>query len=70
VSHFTREIRACYSFNGSKRRLVDWLIGLTGDRTGPLGESGGPSVGKGGENDVESRHLQGCSPCLCRLRTE
>jgi hypothetical protein len=24
---------------------------------GPLGESGGPSVEKGGESDVESRHL-------------
>jgi hypothetical protein len=27
-----------------------------------LGESGGPSVGKGGESDVESQHLQSCSP--------
>jgi hypothetical protein len=29
---------------------------------GPLGESGGPSIGKGRECEVESRHLQGCSP--------
>jgi hypothetical protein len=30
-----------------------------------LGESGGPSVGKGGKSDVESRHLQGGSEsCL------
>jgi hypothetical protein len=36
---------------------------------GPLGESGGPSVRKVGECDVESRHLQGCSPRLCQLRT-
>jgi hypothetical protein len=28
---------------------------------GPLGKSGGLSIGKGGENDVESWHLQGCS---------
>jgi hypothetical protein len=33
-------------------------------------ESGGPSVGKVGECDVESRHLQGCSPHLCWLRTD
>jgi hypothetical protein len=37
---------------------------------GPLGKSGGPSVGKGGEWDVENRHLQGCSPRLCHLRTD
>jgi hypothetical protein len=37
---------------------------------GPLGESDGPSVGKDGESDVESRHLQGCSSHLCRLRIE
>jgi hypothetical protein len=36
--------------NGLERK-VDWLIG---DRTGPLVESGGSSVGKGRENDVES----------------
>jgi hypothetical protein len=34
----------------------------------PLGESRVSSVGKGGESDVESRHLKGCSPRLCRLR--
>jgi hypothetical protein len=33
-------------------------------------ESGEPLVGKVGEYDVESRHLQGCSPHLCRLRAE
>jgi hypothetical protein len=33
-------------------------------------ESGGPSDGKVGECDVESRHLQGCNPHLCRLRTD
>jgi hypothetical protein len=27
-------------------------------------------VGKGGECDVGSQHLQGCSPRLCRLRTD
>jgi hypothetical protein len=43
---------------------------LTWDRVGPLGESRGPSVGKGRECDVESRRLQGCSPCLCQLRTD
>jgi hypothetical protein len=37
---------------------------------GPLGESEEPSVGKGRECDVESQHLQGCSPRLCLLRTE
>jgi hypothetical protein len=43
---------------------------LTWDRVRPLGESGGPSVGKGGECDVESQHLQGCSLRLCHLRTD
>jgi hypothetical protein len=33
-------------------------------------ESEGPLVGKGGECDVESQHLQGCSPHLGRLRTD
>jgi hypothetical protein len=33
-------------------------------------ESGGPSVGKVGECDVESQQLQGCSSRLCQLRTE
>jgi hypothetical protein len=43
---------------------------LTLDRTGPLGESGGPSIGIDGESDVESRDLQGGSPHLCRLRID
>jgi hypothetical protein len=34
----------------------------------PLGESGGASVGKGGESDTESQVLQSCSPYQCRLR--
>jgi hypothetical protein len=29
---------------------------------GPLGEKRRPSVGKVGECDVESLHLQGCNP--------
>jgi hypothetical protein len=33
-------------------------------------EREGPSVGKVGEWNVESWHLQGCSPCLCWLRTD
>jgi hypothetical protein len=37
---------------------------------GPIGGKGRPSVGKVREWYVESRHLQGCSPCLCRLRTD
>jgi hypothetical protein len=37
---------------------------------GVLGESGGLSVGKGGESDVESWHLQGGSPRLCWLRID
>jgi hypothetical protein len=44
-------------------RLITW------ERAGPLGESIGQSDGKGWECDVKSRHLQGCSPRLCRLRT-
>jgi hypothetical protein len=37
---------------------------------GAIRESGGPSIGKGGESDMKSRHLQGCIPHLCRLRTD
>jgi hypothetical protein len=33
-------------------------------------ESGGPSFGKVRELDVKNRHLQGCSPRLCRLRID
>jgi hypothetical protein len=47
--------------------MLEWL---TWDQAGPLGESGWPSVGKDGESDVKSWHLQGCSPRLCRLRTD
>jgi hypothetical protein len=42
---------------------------LTWDRTRSLGESGGSSVGKDEESDVERQHLQGGSLRLCRLRT-
>jgi hypothetical protein len=34
---------------------------------GPLGESGGQSVGRCGESDVENWHLQRCSPCICQF---
>jgi hypothetical protein len=37
---------------------------------GAIGESEGPSVGKGGKSVVERWHLQGCSPHLCRLRID
>jgi hypothetical protein len=37
---------------------------------GPVGGKGRPSVGKVGEWFVKSWHLQGCSPHLCRLRTD
>jgi hypothetical protein len=43
---------------------------LTWDRTVLLEKSGGPSVEKSGESDVENWSLQGCSPRLCRLRTD
>jgi hypothetical protein len=33
-------------------------------------ESGESSVAKGGECDVESWYLQGCSPRLCWLRID
>jgi hypothetical protein len=46
------------------------LAWLTRDRARPVGESGGLSVGKGGQSDVESRHLQGFSSHLCQLRTD
>jgi hypothetical protein len=36
---------------------------------GPLGESGDSWLGRSGSGYVASRHLQGCSPRLCRLRT-
>jgi hypothetical protein len=43
---------------------------LTGDRAGPLGRKWRQLVGKVGELCVASRHLQGCSPRLTRLRTD
>jgi hypothetical protein len=46
------------------------LAWLTRDRAGPVGESGGLRIGKGGQGDVENRHLQGCSPRLCQLRAD
>jgi hypothetical protein len=45
-----------------------WLI--TWDWVGPLGGKWRLLVEKVGEWYVESRHLQGCNPCLCRLRTD
>jgi hypothetical protein len=33
-------------------------------------ESRGPSVGMVAECEVASQHSQGCSPLLCRLRTD
>jgi hypothetical protein len=36
---------------------------------GLLWESGDSWLGRSGSGDVASRHLQGCSPHLCRLRT-
>jgi hypothetical protein len=47
--------------------IVGWI---TWDRAGLLGGKWRPLVRKVGECDVESRHLQGCSPHLCRLRTD
>jgi hypothetical protein len=45
-----------------------WLI--TWDRVEPLGGKWRPSVGKVGECDVASRHIQGYSLHLGRLRTD
>jgi hypothetical protein len=42
---------------------------LNGDRAGPLGERGDSWLGRSGSGYVVNRHLQGCSPRLCRLRT-
>jgi hypothetical protein len=45
---------------------ITWLNWRPG---GALGKKCRPSVGKVGEWFMESRHLQGCSLRLCRLRT-
>jgi hypothetical protein len=37
---------------------------------GRLGESGGSSVGNGGESDVENRDLHGCRPPMSRLKAD
>jgi hypothetical protein len=47
---------------------MSWLI--TWDRVEPLGGKGRQLVEKVGEWHVKSRHLQGCSPRLCRLRID
>jgi hypothetical protein len=57
--------RVCFSV--APLVIVEWI---TWDRVGLLGGKWRPSVGKVGEWFVSSRHLQGCSPCLCRLRTD
>jgi hypothetical protein len=50
--------------------LLDAYVGMINLRPGgALRESGGPLGGKVGESDVEIWHLQGCSPRMCRLRT-
>jgi hypothetical protein len=48
----------CYTLNCERfvLRLLTW------DQAGPLEKSGGPSVENDRESDVESQHLQGCSP--------
>jgi hypothetical protein len=46
------------------------LILITWDQAGPLDEKWRPLVRKVGEWYVASWHLQGCSSCLCRLRTD
>jgi hypothetical protein len=43
---------------------------LTWGPTGPLGESGGSSVGKDEESDVERRYLQDSSIHLCWIRID
>jgi hypothetical protein len=56
-------------FNTHHLGLIDkvWLNWRPG-RT--LREKWRQQVEKVGEWYVESRHLQGCNPCLCRLRTD
>jgi hypothetical protein len=49
--------------------LVD-ILGQTGDREGHLGGKCRQLVGKVRKWYVASRHLQGCSPHLCRLRID
>jgi hypothetical protein len=61
-------VAAIGSLNPTLTYLVDF--GETGDWAGPLGGKWRPLVGKVGEWYVESQHLQGCSPHLCRLRTD
>jgi hypothetical protein len=46
--------------------LLEAYVGMVNLRPGKaIGESGGSSIGKGGESYVKRRHLQGCSPHLC-----
>jgi hypothetical protein len=44
------------------KRQVAWILILLLNEARSLGESGGPSAGKGGESDVESRHFQVVAP--------
>jgi hypothetical protein len=46
------------------------MVLVTGDRMGQSEKRGGSSVGKGGESDVKSQHLQSYSPRLSRLKTD
>jgi hypothetical protein len=44
------------------------MVGIIGDRTGQLGESGEYWMGRKGSGLTWYSELQGGSPCLCRLR--
>jgi hypothetical protein len=50
--------------------LLDINVGYNGDRVGHIDGGWRPSVGEGRGVVCASRHLDGCSPCLCQLRTE
>jgi hypothetical protein len=63
--HGGHSVARCFTL-----KLLEVCVEIDNLRPGGARESGGPSVGKGGECDVERWHLQGCSLRLCRLRTE
>jgi hypothetical protein len=50
--------------------IISVALGQTGDQAEPLGGTWRQLDEKVGEWYAESRHLQGCSTCMCRLRND
>jgi hypothetical protein len=69
MAEWSKEHMATIGFLKTKHFGLLAKTWLNGDQAGPLGKSGDSWLGRSGNGYVASRHLQGCSLRLCRLRT-